>query len=94
MNQKYEKHFHIIAREDSLLEYIKLFPDFFENKFNRDINDWEKENLIRGGEKYIPPYGWKGYALKVLNKFDDGDNSWLGNEGKRRRMGCCLPWNW
>ena len=80
--KKYEKHFHIIAREDSLLEYIKLFPDFFENKFNRDINDWEKKNLIRGGEKYIPPYGWKGYALKVLNKFDDGDNSWLGNEGK------------
>ena len=24
----------------------------------------------------------KGFALKVLNKFDNGDNSWLGNEGK------------
>ena len=36
----------------------------------------------RGGEKYKPPYFWKGFALRVLNKFDNGDNTWLGNEGK------------
>ena len=72
----------ISIKSDTLLEYTKLSLDFFENDFNRNINSWEKNNLKRGGERYFPPFGWKGYALKVLDKFDNGDNSWLGNEGK------------
>ena len=80
--QRYEKLYKIKIRKDSLLEYVKLSPGFFESKYNREINDWEKKNFKRGGETYTPPYGWKGFALKVLNKFDNGDNSWLGNEGK------------
>ena len=80
--KRYENTFGINVNKDSLLEYIKLSEDFFENEYNRDINSWEKNNLKRGGEKYSPPYGWKGIALKVLNEFDNGDNSWLGNEGK------------
>ena len=80
--QRYEKLYKIKIRKDSLLEYVKLSPGFFEYKYNREINDWEKKNFKRGGETYTPPYGWKGFALKVLNKFDNGDNSWLGNEGK------------
>ena len=80
--KRYEKLFQIKIRKDSLLEYVKLSPSFFEIKYNREINDWEKKNFKRGGETYTPPYGWKGFALRVLNKFDNGDNSWLGNEGK------------
>ena len=80
--QRYEKSYKILVRNRSLLEYIKLSPDFFEREFNRDVNDWDKINLKKGGEKYTPPLGWKGFALKVLNKFDNGDNLWLGNEGK------------
>ena len=80
--KRYENKLNIIVNCDTLLESVKLSPGFFENKFNRDINDWETLNLKRGGEKYFPPYGWKGLALKVLNKYDSGDNSWLGNEGK------------
>ena len=80
--QRYEKSYSILVRNRSLLEYVKLSPDFFEREFNRDINDWDKNNLRKGGEKYTPPIGWKGFALKVLNKFDNSDNSWLGNEGK------------
>ena len=80
--KRYEKKFNIIVNCDTLLESVILSPKFFENEFNRDINDWEKINLERGGEKYFPPFGWKGLALKVLNKYDSGDNSWLGNEGK------------
>jgi hypothetical protein len=80
--QRFEKLYKIKIRKDSLLEYVKLSPGFFEAKYNREINDWEKKNFKRGGETYTPPYGWKGFALKVLNKFDNGDNSWLGNEGK------------
>ena len=80
--QRYEKSYKILVRNRSLLEYIKLSPDFFEREFNRDVNDWDKINLKKGGEKYTPPLGWKGFALKVLNKFDNGDNLWIGNEGK------------
>jgi len=80
--KRYEKLFQVKIRKDSLLEYVKLSPSFFEIKYNREINDWEKKNFKRGGEVYTPPYGWKGFALRVLNKFDDGNNSWLGNEGK------------
>jgi hypothetical protein len=80
--KKYEISFGIIVRKDALLEYIKLSPEFFDNKFNKSIDSWNKNNNKRGGEKYFPPIGWKGFALKVLNKFDNGDNTWLGNEGK------------
>ena len=80
--KRLENTFGISVKEDTLLEYVKLSTDFFEYEFNRDINSWEDKNLKRGGEKYTPLFGWKGFALKVLNKFDKGNNAWLGNEGK------------
>ena len=32
----------------------------------------------RGNKPYIPPIDWKGIGLKVLGKYDDGDNTWIG----------------
>jgi hypothetical protein len=32
-------------------------------------------NVKRGTEKYDPPYGWIGFGLKVINKYDN--NEWL-----------------
>ena len=32
----------------------------------------------RGGKDYDPPLGWKGIGLRVLDKYDYGDNTWLG----------------
>ena len=80
--KRYESTHNIIVKKRSLLGHVKLSPDFFEKEFNREKNSWSKKNLKRGGEKYIPPFGWKGFALKVLNKYDNFDNIWLGNEGK------------
>ena len=34
-------------------------------------------NEMRGGKPYTPPMGWMGYGIKVLNRFDGGDNIWL-----------------
>ena len=34
-------------------------------------------NESRGGLPYLPPLGWYGYGLRVLNRFDKGDNTWL-----------------
>ena len=31
----------------------------------------------RGGFPYYPPKGWVGYGLRVMDRFDYGDNSWL-----------------
>jgi hypothetical protein len=36
-------------------------------------------NQTRGGFKYDPPLGWLGVGLRVLDKFDNGDNTWIGN---------------
>jgi len=80
--KRYESTHNIIVKKHSLLGHVKLSPDFFEKEFNREKNAWSKKNLKRGGEKYTPPFGWKGFALKVLDKYDNCDNSWLGNEGK------------
>ena len=40
----------------------------------------------RGNLPYIPPLGWIGFGLKVLDKYDNGDNNWLGN--------CNSPGEW
>ena len=31
----------------------------------------------RGGYPYDPPLGWIGIGLKVRNKYDNGDNTWI-----------------
>ena len=80
--KKYEILFHINIKQKTLLENIKLSHDFFENKFNKEPKSWKKKPQNRGGEFYYPPSGWKGISLKVLDLFDNGDNTWLGNEGK------------
>ena len=45
---------------------------------NKYVNDWTIGEQ-RGGEKYIPPTGWIGFGLKVKDKYDLGNNTWLGN---------------
>ena len=35
-------------------------------------------NEKRGNIDYHPPLGWIGIGLKVLDKYDNGDNSWIG----------------
>ena len=35
------------------------------------------QNEKRGGKDYIPPLGWMGYGLRVLNRYDLGNNDWI-----------------
>jgi hypothetical protein len=35
------------------------------------ISGWSKDEK-RGGKDYIPPQGWIGFGLKVINKYDGG----------------------
>jgi hypothetical protein len=43
-------------------------------------SEW-KENEKRGGYPYIPPKGWKGYGLKVMDVYDNGNNDWIAKDG-------------
>ena len=36
------------------------------------------ENEKRGNKPYDPPIGWTGIGLNVMDKYDDGDNTWIG----------------
>ena len=57
-----------------LVDELLLSPDIFDPKGDR-CEGWGI-NETRGGEKYIPPIGWIGIGLKVMDKY--GDNKWIG----------------
>ena len=67
--------------EKPLLEALQISPEILDKKGNR-YKGWGV-NETRGGEKYIPPInGWYGIGLKVLNKYDNGNNDWLDYRNK------------
>ncbi|XP_035012570.1 uncharacterized protein LOC118109521 isoform X1 [Hippoglossus stenolepis] len=65
----------------ALREMVIDEEEFFDPKFDFDFTDLkDTEKYYRGGEVYERPCGWKRYALKVLDKYPDG-NAWLGERG-------------
>ena len=80
--------FDIKIIRSNLVNNIILSPNMFMIKFCKNINDWPTDsNLLRGGEKYYPPYGWMGLALKLKNKFGT-NNSWLTKSGSNKNEWC------
>ena len=67
--------------EKPIIEVIKISSGGLDMKGNR-FKGWGI-NETRGGEKYLPPINnWYGIGLKVRDKFDDGNNAWLGYKNK------------
>ena len=67
--------------EKPILEALQISPDILDSDGDRH-DGWGK-NEKRGGEDYIPPTdGWSGIGLKVKNKYDNGDNTWLDYRNK------------
>ena len=65
-----------------ILDALEVNEDILDPKGDRDIG-WWGINETRGGNKYIPPLnGWIGIGLKVVDKYDNGNNDWLGYENK------------
>jgi hypothetical protein len=62
--------------EDAIMSACKLTKEQLDSKGNR-IKDWGVDEL-RGNRPYFPPLGWTGIGLKVLGKYDDGDDTWVG----------------
>ena len=61
---------------DTIVGGCKLSKALLDAKGNR--NDGWAIGENRGGKPYDPPIGWNGIGLKVLDKYDNGDNSWIG----------------
>jgi len=62
----------------SIAEAEKLFR---EDK-GRDFRKWSERFYRRGGVLYKPPVGWRRFGLDVEGKYDNGDNTWMGMDGK------------
>ncbi|CAB5368153.1 unnamed protein product [Rhizophagus irregularis] len=68
------------------LEYILTSYNQLDTRYNYDftnIND-NKRTFMRGNFNYNRPYGWKRFALKVLDKYED--NTWFGAEGRKNEQ--------
>eukprot|EP00927_Polykrikos_kofoidii_P078437 TRINITY_DN75257_c0_g1_i1.p1 TRINITY_DN75257_c0_g1~~TRINITY_DN75257_c0_g1_i1.p1 ORF type:complete len:504 (+),score=65.30 TRINITY_DN75257_c0_g1_i1:99-1610(+) len=58
--------------------------DLFDFRFNEDFRNVEEADARisrRGGVLYREPFGWKRFAIKCKDKFDDGDDTWMGLNG-------------
>ena len=62
-----------------IMDGCKLSPNMLDHRGNRIVG-WG-ENELRGGFKYLTPKGWKGFGLKVWDKYDNGNNDWLAHDG-------------
>ena len=63
-------------QKNILLSGCKLNPYMLDSRGNNKDGGWGY-NEIRGGASYYPPNGWVGYGLRVGDRYDNGDNSWL-----------------
>ena len=63
----------------------KLKQSMLDARGNNCDGGWGK-NEKRGGEPYIPPEGWIGYGLKVLDKYDlektGKENDWISYDNR------------
>ena len=59
-----------------LLSGCKLNTYMLDSRGNNKDGGWGF-NEIRGGTPYYPPNGWVGYGLRIADRYDNGDNSWI-----------------
>ena len=62
--------------EDVIMGAVKLAKNQLDPRGNR--NDGWGVGEKRGGKDYDPPIGFNGIGLNVWDKYDNGDNTWLG----------------
>lgn len=57
-----------------IMEGCSLNENIFDQRGNRV--EWGKKMEYRGNKPYYPPVGWKGFGLKVKDKYENND--WYG----------------
>lgn len=68
----------ILSHMNAVLDENELFHPAYDYDFS---NMQDASPFRRGGLDYARPCGWQRYAIKVLGKFDNGNDSWLGTDG-------------
>ncbi|XP_073671382.1 uncharacterized protein [Paramisgurnus dabryanus] len=64
-------------------ELFVNMDEFFDPQYDCDFTNCHDNSVCwRGNEAYKRPCGWRRVALKVVNKYPDG-NTWLGPDGWR-----------
>lgn len=63
-------------QKNILLSGCILNPYMLDSRGNNK-DPWWGRNEKRGGAPYYPPTGWVGYGIRVADRFDNGNNSWL-----------------
>ena len=65
----------------ALVEACRISPSLFDHNYDNKDGGWGKGQK-RGPPHHLmdydPPLGFLGLGLNVLNKYDGGDNTWLG----------------
>ncbi|XP_065647846.1 uncharacterized protein LOC100200953 [Hydra vulgaris] len=76
-NIHHESTLHLVLRSQGGCPSI-LDPSSLDPPFNYDFTNLTDENktFTRGGVKYVRPCGWKRFAIKVSDKFEN--LTWLG----------------
>ena len=64
--------------DELLKNECKISNNYLDSKGNT-INPNSSNNLIRGTERYDPPYEWIGIGLNVIGKYDNNNDEWLTN---------------
>ena len=67
--------------EQSLLGGCRLSPSIFKPLYNKYYGH-HIPNKKRGGEEFIHPFNWTAYGINISQKFDFGNDNWLGNKNK------------
>ena len=63
-----------------IMEGCKLSANMLDPRGNKK-NGWSTGQK-RGGFDYYPPLkGWKGFGIRVIDKYDNGNNDWIQNNG-------------
>ncbi len=62
-----------------LISYFELEPTMFDENFNFEYPTDIPTVDTRGSLPYYLPIGWTRHALKLINKYPDG-NVWLGSD--------------
>ena len=64
-----------------IMEGCKLSQNMLDSQGDRHKN-WPTGEY-RGGLPYYSPQGWIGFGLKVLGKYDNGNDDWLACDGNK-----------
>ena len=69
--------------ERPIFNILQINENILDPLGDRDIGWWGVDE-IRGGNEYIPPLkDWVGIGLKVLDKYDNGNNDWIDYQNIR-----------